>query len=163
MKRRSLTRGTTLPVVLILAAMMLVTASAWLQASLVATRSTVAMRERAQAFHAADSALIRCSRMLSAASPSPGDEPSRWRSKTSFEGPAAVAIAPFASWPYAYRAPQCLIESWTQTGAAAIASYLITARGFGATPDSEAWLQLRIDIADGVTTQHWRRVVGRPF
>jgi len=34
MKRRALCRGTVLPVVLLLAAMMLVTASAWLQTSL---------------------------------------------------------------------------------------------------------------------------------
>ncbi len=34
MKRRSTSRGTVLPIVLLLAAMMLVTASAWLQASL---------------------------------------------------------------------------------------------------------------------------------
>ncbi|SAL74570.1 hypothetical protein AWB71_04861 [Caballeronia peredens] len=166
MKRRS-QRGTVLPIVLMLAAMMLVTASAWLQASLVAARSTVALRERVQAFHAADSALIRCARILSAAlpaaSPSPRDEPSRWRVKTSFEGPAALALAPFADWPYARRVPQCLIESWAKSGDEASASYLVTARGFGATPDSEAWLQLRIDVADGVGTQHWRRVVARPF
>jgi len=137
------------------------TASAELQASLVATRAAIATRERVQAFHAADSALIRCSRMLAlalpATSPSPNDEPSRWRMKTSFEGPSATAIAPFASWPYARRAPQCLIEAWTAT------SYLITARGFGATPDSEVWLQLRIEVADGTSTSHWWRVVGRPF
>jgi hypothetical protein len=121
------------------------------------------MRERAQAFHAADSALIRCSRMLSAASPSPGAEPARWRLKASFEGPAAAAITPFAEWPYAYRAPQCLIESWAQADQAGSTSYLITARGFGASPESEAWLQLRIDIVDGAGSQHWRRVVARPF
>ncbi|SAK77157.1 hypothetical protein AWB76_05100 [Caballeronia temeraria] len=159
MNRRSQMRGATLPVVLILAAMMLITAGAWLKTSLVVARATVATRERVQAFHAADSALIRCSRMLSLALPSTSskDEPSRWRAKSSFEGPTAVAFAPFASWPYARRVPQCLIESWTN------ASYLITARGFGATADSEAWLQLRIDIADGASTQHWRRVVARPF
>ncbi|SAK56907.1 hypothetical protein AWB82_02309 [Caballeronia glebae] len=161
MKRRSRTRGATLPIVLILAATMLVTTAAWLQTSLVAARASVATRERAQALHAADSALIRCSRMLSLALPSMNSslkvEPSRWRAKTSFEGPFAAAITPFASWPYARRAPQCLIESWAN------ASYLITARGFGATADSEAWLQLRLDIADGVSARHWRRVVGRPF
>ncbi|SAK72549.1 hypothetical protein AWB78_02992 [Caballeronia calidae] len=161
MKRSSRSRGATLPIVLILAAMMLVTASAWLQTLLVAARATVAARERVQAFHAADSALIRCSRMLSLALPAtsqaPGDEPSRWRLKTSFEGPSAPAIAPFAAWPYARRAPQRLIEAWVG------ASYLVTARGFGATADSEAWLQLRIDITDGASTQYWRRVVARPF
>jgi Tfp pilus assembly protein PilX len=163
MKRRSLSRGATLPIVLMLAAMMLITASAWLQTALVAARSTVAMRERVQAFHAADSALIRCGSMLSAALPSSGGEPSRWRLKTSFEGAAAAAMTPFGSWPYAYRTPQCLIETWAQPGNPGNASYLITARGFGVTADSEAWLQLRIDSADGVATQHWRRVVARPF
>lgn len=96
------------------------------------------MRKRVQAFHAADSALIRCSRMLSAASQSPGEEPSRWSAKTSFEGPSAPAIVPFAAWPYAYRAPQCLIEAWARPDKAGSASFLITARGFGATPESEA-------------------------
>ncbi|SAK69933.1 hypothetical protein AWB79_03730 [Caballeronia hypogeia] len=161
MKRPSSSRGATLPIVLILAAMMLVTASAWLHTSLVATRATLATRERVQAFHAADSALMRCSRMLSLALPSMSsslnEEPSRWRLKASFEGPGAAAIAPFAAWPYARRAPQCLIESWAST------SFLVTARGFGATPGSEAWLQLRIDVAEGASTQHWRRVVARPF
>jgi Tfp pilus assembly protein PilX len=161
MRRRSRSRGATLPIVLILAAMMLMTASAWLQTSLVAARTTLAARERVQAFHAADSALIRCSRMLAlalpATSPSPNDEPSRWRMKTSFEGSSALATTPFAAWPYARRAPQCVIEAWTG------ASYVVTARGFGATADSEAWLQLRIDVNEGVTTQHWRRVVAKPF
>lgn len=167
MKLRSHSRGATLPVVLILAAMMLITAGAWLQASLVAARSSVAIRERVQAFHAADSALMRCSRMLSlalpAASSSSADEPSRWRVKASFEGISAVAVAPFAAWPYAKRAPQCLIETWASSNDPASASYLVTARSFGSMQDSEAWLQLQIDVADGVGTQHWRRVVARPF
>ncbi|KMZ13362.1 hypothetical protein BHUM_01338 [Candidatus Burkholderia humilis] len=140
MKRRASSRGTALPIVLLLCAMMLVTASAWLQTSLGAARSTVASRERVQAFHAADSALIRCARMLSAAVPSTSD-PALWRNKASF-----------ASWPYAPRALQCLIETWSS-------SYLITARGFGAVSESEAWLQLRVDA--GVS--HWRRVVAKPF
>lgn len=59
----------------------------------------VASRERVQAFHAADSALIRCSRMLDAALPVTGvldQEPSSWRSKASFEGASTRAFAPFA-------------------------------------------------------------------
>ncbi|MDR5820887.1 MULTISPECIES: pilus assembly PilX N-terminal domain-containing protein [unclassified Caballeronia] len=160
---RSHSRGATLPIVLMLAAMMLVTASAWLQTSLVAARSTVATRERVQAFHAADGALLRCSGMLAAALPAMNSEPSRWRSKASFEGAAPLAVRPFDTWPYAYRAPQCLIEAWTHPPGTAEVSYLITARGFGATPDSETWLQLRIDVADDVSAQHWRRVVARPF
>jgi Tfp pilus assembly protein PilX len=147
-------KGTALPIVLLLAAMMLVTASAWLQASLVASRTALATRERVQAFHAADSALIRCARMASSAIPGNDPEPSLWRNKASFEGPSARAFQPFATWPYARRAPQCLVE------AAAKSSFLVTARGFGATAESEAWLQVRIDENGN---KHWRRIVARPF
>jgi Tfp pilus assembly protein PilX len=166
MRRRSTSRGTVLPIVLLLAAMMLVTASAWLQTSLVAARTTFAARERIQAFHAADSALIRCSRMLSAALPATGSanqEPARWRSKASFEGASAAAMAPFAAWPYAMRAPQCLIEAWARADQSSAASYLVTARGFGAQPQTEAWLQVRIDSTNSGIAQHWRRVVAKPF
>ncbi|VXC38135.1 conserved hypothetical protein [Burkholderia sp. 8Y] len=165
MKRRALSRGMALPIVLLLAAIMLVTASAWLQTSLVAARTTVAARERVQAFHAADSALIRCSRMLSTALPATGpadQEPARWRLKASFEGASALAVAPYASWPYAVRAPQCLIETWPRSGQP-VTSYLVTARGFGATSQTEAWLQLQIDSANGKLTQQWRRVAAKPF
>ncbi|KNH10181.1 hypothetical protein BRCH_03584 [Candidatus Burkholderia brachyanthoides] len=85
-------------------------------------------------------------------------EPAQWRSKSSFEGVSALALQPFSEWPYARRAPQCLIETWMRTDAGA--SYLITARGFGATADSEAWLQLRVDESGA---RHWRRVVAKPF
>jgi Tfp pilus assembly protein PilX len=166
MSARARSRGVALPIVLLLAALMLVTASAWLQTSLVAERSAVAVRERVQAFHAADSALIRCAGLLASAVPSAGfigQEPAAWRNKASFEGANTVAIMPFASWPYARRAPQCLIERWNTPADSASASYLVTARGFGTAPESEAWLQLRVDIANGVRTQHWRRVVARPF
>ncbi|MDR5804106.1 hypothetical protein [Caballeronia sp. LZ001] len=163
MRRRARSRGTVLPIVLSLAAMMLVTASAWLQASLVATRTAVSARERMQAFHAADSALVRCVRMIADApvvTSSGAQEPVGWRSKASFEGASAVAIEPFGDWPYARRAPQCLIEAWSHTDqAVAVTSYLVTARGFGASPETEAWLQSRIDGA----TRHWRRVVAKPF
>ncbi|WP_250534590.1 pilus assembly PilX N-terminal domain-containing protein [Caballeronia sp. AZ10_KS36] len=166
MNRRDLSRGTALPIVLLLAAIILVTASAWLQTSVVAARTTVAARERVQAFHAADSALIRCSQMLSAALPAIGavdQEPARWRLKASFEGASAMAVAPYASWPYATRPPQCLIETWSRSGQSSMTSYLITARGFGATSQTEAWLQLRIDSANGTVTRQWRRVAGKPF
>ncbi|WP_244815276.1 pilus assembly protein [Caballeronia sp. Lep1P3] len=159
-------RGIALPIVLLLASLMLVTAGAWLQTSLVAARATVAARERVQAFHAADSALIRCSRMLSSALPASGpvdQEPARWRLRSSFEGASALALAPFASWPYAMRAPQCLIETWPRAGQSSAISYLVTARGFGATPQTEAWLQLRIDMTGRTVTQQWRRVAGKPF
>jgi Tfp pilus assembly protein PilX len=163
MTRRARNRGTALPIVLLLSATMLVTTTAWLQTSLASARATLAARERVQAFHAADSALIRCSRLLDAALPpmstsAPAREPVQWRGKSSFEGASALAIQPFADWPDAHRAPQCLIETWLRSEAGA--SYLITARGFGASADSEAWLQLRVD-ENGA--RHWRRVVAKPF
>jgi Tfp pilus assembly protein PilX len=163
---RRTSRGTALPIVLLISAMMLVTASAWLQTSLSASRATVAAREGVQAFHAADSALLRCSRMLDAALPASGtsnQEPTQWRNKTSFEGSSALAFRPFADWPYARLAPQCLIETWARPGDASNASYLITARGFGVNAGSEAWLQLRVDTSGGARVQHWRRIVARPF
>jgi hypothetical protein len=104
--------------------------------------------------------------MLSAALPATGpadQEPARWRLKASFEGASALAVTPYASWPYAVRVPQCLLETWSGSGQSPVTSYLVTARGFSATSQTEAWLQLRIDSANGKLTQQWRRVAGKPF
>ena len=74
-----------------------------------------------------------------------------------------MALTPFASWPYAMRAPQCVIETWARTAQSPTTSYLVTARGFRGTPQSDAWLRLRMDPTGGAVTQHWRRVVAKPF
>ncbi|SAL11511.1 pilus assembly PilX family protein [Caballeronia humi] len=165
MRRRAGSRGTVLPIVLLLSSMMLVTAGAWLESSIVATRAAASLRDRIQAFHGADSALARCSRIVidspELAQNGPAGEPVRWRLKASFEGASALAIAPFATWPHAARTPQCLIEAWSRPGKGP--SYLLTARGFGSTKDSEAWLQLQIEIAESGVTRRWRRVVAKPF
>ncbi|MFL6638484.1 MAG: PilX N-terminal domain-containing pilus assembly protein, partial [Paraburkholderia graminis] len=50
-------RGTVLPIVLLISAMLLATSAAWFEASLAAARSAVNVRDYLQAFHAADSAL----------------------------------------------------------------------------------------------------------
>jgi Tfp pilus assembly protein PilX len=167
MTPRSKSRGTVLPIVLLLSSMMLVTAGAWLESSIVETRSAASLRDRVQAFHAADSALARCSRMVMD-SPGPpqnvsADEPAGWRIKASFEGAAASALAPFDAWPCASRVPQCLIEAWSRPGDPAAHSYLLTARGFGASRDAESWLQLEIEVAGSSVTRRWRRVVAKPF
>jgi Tfp pilus assembly protein PilX len=167
MTPRLKSRGTVLPIVLLLSSMMLVTAGAWLETSIVATRSAASLRDRVQAFHAADSALARCGRMA-VDSPDPpqnasANEPAGWRVKASFEGAGASAIAPFVAWPYAQRVPQCLIESWSRSGDADARSYLVTARGFGASADAESWLQLEIEVAGNSVTRRWRRVVAKPF
>jgi Tfp pilus assembly protein PilX len=162
MKGRRHTRGTVLLVVLLLASMMLVTVAVWIESSVVVTRNAASLRERAQAFHAADSALIRCSRIALDSSPAHDavGTSSAWRLKASFEGPAARAIVPIAAWPHARRAPQCLIETWERDEST---MYLVTARGFGTGPNAEAWLQLEMEEGETGVTRHWRRVVARPF
>jgi hypothetical protein len=92
---------------------------AWLEAALVSARTTTNLGERVQAFHSADSALIRCTRIaldslpeLKSLTGPLAAEPDKWRSKASFDGASASAVMPFASWPYAIRPPQCLIEVW---------------------------------------------------
>lgn len=167
MKPRAKSRGTVLPIVLLLSSMMLVTAGAWLESAIVVTRTAASLGERIQAFHGADSALIRCSR-IAIDSTQPGervstDEPGRWRLKASFEGPGAAAITPFAVWPNAARPPQCLIEAWSRSAQGDARAYLLTARGFGSTPGAEAWLQMQVEITGIAVTRRWRRVVARPF
>jgi Tfp pilus assembly protein PilX len=170
MKRRMDSRGTALPIVLLISSMLLVTTVAWLEAALVDARMTANLGSRVQAFHAADSALIRCSRIATAAAPVPAgaaqilaDEPVRWRQKASFEGGAANAILPFASWPHAIKPPQCLIEPWPSKAGGGAGGFLVTARGFGATSGSEAWLQQEIRLGESGVVTRWRRVVAKPF
>jgi Tfp pilus assembly protein PilX len=169
--KRSLARGAALPIVLLISSMLLVTAAAWLEAALVDARVAASLGNRVVAFHAADSALLRCSRIAigSAAAPASdteplADEPVRWRLKASFEGAAANALSPFAAWPYGIRPPQCLIESWPLSASGSVGGFLITARGFGRTAAaSEAWLQLKVRLTGQGAVMHWRRVVARPF
>lgn len=104
--KRERSRGTALPIVLLISSMLLVAAAAWLEAALVDARMTANLGSRVQAFHAADSALIRCGKIATASAPGPAsttqllaDEPVRWRQKASFEGGAANAVMPFASCP----------------------------------------------------------------
>lgn len=162
MKSRHRTRGTVLLIVLLLASMMLVTAAAWLEGSVVVARNAANLRERALAFHAADSALIRCSRMALDSPPADADvtfsEPVTWRLKASFEGLGARAVAPFSAWPHAFRPPQCLVEAWRREESTV---YFVTARGFGTRANVEAWLQVQLEV--GGLVRHWRRVVARPF
>lgn len=157
-------RGVALPIVLLLLSMTLVTMAAWLETSIAAGRASANMRDRVQAFHAADSALLRCVKLIGgpSARTAAGPEPAGWRSKASFEGAGASAIQPFAVWPYSVRVPQCLIEAWPGSGSA----YLLTARGFGSGVETQAWLQMFIDTGDtseGGAVRRWRRVVARPF
>jgi Tfp pilus assembly protein PilX len=169
-RSRKHSRGIALPIVLLMSSMLLVTAAAWLEAALVSARSTTNLGERVQAFHSADSALIRCASIALESLPELKsrtglltDEPNKWRLKTSFEGASATAVTPFASWPYAVRPPQCLIEAWPARDSDQAGAVLITARGFGRMADNESWLQQEIEMGASGAVRHWRRIVAKPF
>ncbi|MFM0737857.1 PilX N-terminal domain-containing pilus assembly protein [Paraburkholderia xenovorans] len=165
---RARSGGAVLPIVLLITAMMLGTSAAWFEASLAAMRSTTNVRDYLQAFHAADSALNLCARNVvaavalesSASDPPATGEPQQWKNAAAFE---AGAVAPVAQWPGSVRAPRCLIEPWRLSARADAKAYLLTARGFGRTQDSQVWLQMELVIADEHIERHWRRVAARPF
>ena len=163
-------RGVALPVVLLIVAMMLVTSAAWFEAALLARRNADAVADHLQSFHAADAALLLCSRALTNGSlAAPADavqsgEPQAWRRQDSFE---RQAVMPVASWPGSGRAPQCFVEAWRIDSRPQARAYLVTARGFGASEDTQSWLQdqVVVETAGDVTRveHHWRHVVARPF
>ncbi|WP_322032341.1 hypothetical protein [Paraburkholderia sp. J76] len=172
MKRRPCARrrGVALPVVLLIVAMMLVTSAAWFEAALLARRNADAVADHLQSFHAADAALVLCSRALMNGSLIPptvaaeSGEPQAWRRQDSFE---RQAIVPVASWPGSGRPPQCVVEPWRIESRPWVRAYLVTARGFGASEDTQSWLQDQLVFeAPGDATRveyHWRHVVARPF
>ena len=167
-RSRVLNSGTVLPIVLLISAMMLATSAAWFETSLAAARGANNVRDYLQAFHAADSALTLCARSVVAAaaleplpvaSLSPG-EPTQWKHEAAFE---AGAVTPVAQWPGSLRAPQCLIEAWRLDTRGDVRAYLLTARGFGRTRESQVWLQMELVIAGEQIERHWRRVAAHPF
>ncbi|MEX3948198.1 hypothetical protein AB4Y40_10670 [Paraburkholderia sp. EG287B] len=167
---RAACRGVALPVVLLVVAMMLVTSAAWFEAALLARRNADAVADHLQSFHAADAALVLCARALTngslaapVAAAQPG-EPQAWRWQDSFE---RQAVVPVAAWPGSVRLPRCIVEAWRIESRPLVRAYLVTARGFGASEDTQSWLQdqVVIETAGGATRveHHWRRVVARPF
>ena len=159
--------GVVLPIVLLISAMMLATSAAWFETSLAAARATTNVRDYLQAFHAADSALNLCARsVIAAGADAPAapqaayGEPAQWKLESAFE---AGAVTPVAQWSGSSRAPQCLIEAWRLSTRAEARAYLLTARGFGRTGESQAWLQMELVIDGETIERHWRRVAARPF
>ncbi|CAM2158764.1 hypothetical protein EHZ19_04855 [Paraburkholderia bannensis] len=159
-------RGVALPVVLVIVSTMLVTSAAWFESSLFEARSAAGMADHLQAFHAADAALIACTRTLidgtaaASATPAQSGEPAGWKRSDTF---AAQAATPIASWPASVRPPQCLVEPWRIATRPEARAYLVTARGYGATENAQSWLQMQV-VFDGTRVeQHWRRIVTRPF
>jgi len=158
-------RGIALPVVLVIASMMLVTSSAWFEASLLESRNANLVADHLLAFHAADAALSLCTGALvngslSVPSPSQSGEPDGWRQQATFE---AEAIAPVSTWPVSVRPPRCLVEPWRVDSRPAVRVYVITARGFGASDDTQSWLQVQVVFDGSHVERHWRRIVARPF
>lgn len=164
--RVALIRGTALPVVLLISSMMLTTAAAWFEASLAATRGAADVRDTLQAFHAADAALTVCARAVIAgtasvvAAPASSTEPTGWKLEPVF---VAGAYTPVAKWPGSAPPPQCLAEAWRLSSRPDVRAYLLTARGFGRVPESQAWLQLELVVNRDLVERHWRRVAARPF
>ncbi|WP_425194952.1 pilus assembly PilX family protein [Paraburkholderia phenazinium] len=158
------TQGAALPIVLLISSMMLVTSAAWFEASLAAARATANLRDTLQAFHAADSALTLCARSVAAgAAPviaAVVAEPTGWKLEPAF---TANAFAPIAQWPGSVAAPQCLVEAWRLSTRPEARAYLLTARGFGRTRESQVWLQLELVVDGEKSERHWRRVAARPF
>lgn len=163
---RNASRGLALPVVLLLVGMMLVTSSAWFESALFDARNAGAIADDLQSFHAADSALRLCARALitgSMAAPAVPDtpgEPSAWTRQNDFD---ARAVIPVDSWPGSVRPPQCMIEGWQLDGHPGSRAFLVTARGFGISLDTQRWLQLQLVLDEDGVESHWRHVVARPF
>jgi type IV pilus assembly PilW-like protein len=163
--RRARNRGAALPVVLMLSSMMLATSAAWFETSVAAARGTANVHDQLVAFHAADSALTLCAQRVLAgdvrsAEPTAAVEPVAWKQPATF---GAAAFAPVAKWHGSFEPPQCAIEAWRLAARPAAHAWLITAHGYGSTPDAQAWLQLQLVVDNGIVERHWRRVAARPF
>jgi Tfp pilus assembly protein PilX len=164
--RRAHQRGVVLAIVLLITAMMLATSAIWFETSIAATRAATNVRDHLQAFHAADSVLTLCERNALAAigdaptTPLAPGEPAQWKLETAFD---AGALTPVPQWPGSSRAPQCMVEPWRLASRPDASAYLLTARGFGQSSESQVWLQMELVIEDGAIERHWRRVAARPF
>jgi hypothetical protein len=163
--RRARNRGAALPIVLILSSMMLATSAAWFETSVAAARGAANTHDQLIAFHAADSALTLCAQRVVAGEVSSAEtltdgEPSAWKAPAAF---GAAAFAPVAAWPGSSEPPQCAVEAWRLATRPAAHAWLVTARGYGSTHDTQAWLQVQLVVENGIVERHWRRVAARPF
>lgn len=157
-------RGIALPSALMLAAMMLTTSAAWLEASIAHRRYSGNVHEHLRATHAADGALALCERDWRAGvAPvlwTSSGVPEQWTKAQTFDG--LSAYEPVRSWPGSARAPQCVIEAVFVEGHPEAVVHWITARGFGASASAQARLQLTIGNEAGRERRAWRRIVAAP-
>jgi hypothetical protein len=163
--RRARNRGAALPIVLILSSMMLATSAAWFETSVAVARGAANLQDQLVAFHAADSALRLCAQRVVAGEMSSREaategEPVAWKTPAAF---AAAAFSPVGRWPGSSEPPQCAVEAWRLATRPGASAWLLTARGYGSTRDTQAWLQLQLVAENGIVERHWRRIAARPF
>lgn len=161
---RAKQHGIVLPSALMLASMILATSAAWLEIAMAQTRHAANVHDHVRATQAADGALALCTQALRAGVapvlPALGGDRAHWKEAATFED--AGAYEPVPSWAGSARAPQCAIEAMSIEGRPGASAYWITARGFGMSASTEAWLQLMLVSEEGRERQAWRRIVAAP-
>ena len=155
--------GAALPVALMLTSMVSAAAIASFDAAIMGARRTSNFEDALRSMQAAYVALELCLNEHDA-----GRAPllparagvGRWQERDPFAD--AAAFAPLSNWPGGRRPPQCLIEGMRIAGRPLARAYMITARGFGASADAQAWAQVFVVREAGIEMRHWRRIARRP-
>ncbi|BBE08717.1 Uncharacterized protein MCB1EB_0556 [Mycoavidus cysteinexigens] len=144
------------------------------------TRNAASREDRARALHAADAGLRMCvRRLIRGHAPVRSwlgeGEPAYWRTPAAFNSRLPAAFKLVNAWPYAAQPPQCLIEARPLPKSSAPlpperlprqpkpAVYWITVRGFGATPETQAWVQSIVIFEEKTIRYTWRSFVARPY
>lgn len=163
--QRSSVTGAALPVALMLTSMVSAAAIASFDAAIMGARRASNFEDALRSTQAANAALELClSEHDAGRAPLalPGRAgAARWQERDPFGD--AAAFAPLSRWPGASRPPQCLVEEWRIAGRPLARAYVITARGFGASVDAQAWAQVFVVREAGGQTHHWRRIARRRY
>jgi hypothetical protein len=154
--------GAALPVVLMLTSMVSAAAIASFDAAIMVARRASNFEDALHSMQAAHVALELCLREHEAGRapllPSSAGA-MRWQERDPFSD--AAAFAPLPTWPGGRRPPQCLIEGLRSAGRPLARGYVVTARGFGASADAQAWAQVFVVREAGTESRHWRRIARR--
>jgi hypothetical protein len=163
-------RGTALPIVLALAAMLQVLACAQVDVGWVALRDAAARRDRLSADSSADAGLVLCADLLQQHRLplhvwTGAGEPALWRATGAFDGPSPIAYSLAGIWPAPGPAPQCLAESrpLTPVDGHTREAVQLTVRAGGDDENTVSYRQRiwRLDNAQ-VLAQAWRSVAATP-
>lgn len=156
--------GAALPVALMLTSMVSAAAIASFDAAIMGARRTSNFEDALRSMQAANAALELCLNEHDAGRASlvlPARAGvGRWQERDPFAD--AAAFAPLSNWPAGHRPPQCLIEGLRIAERPLARAYVVTARGFGANADAQAWAQVFVVREAGKETRHWRRIARRP-